>query len=141
MRFRFFSFLMFFALILPAVSSKADDGCLVSGYGMFFQDPVASNPTTFFRGGSYRVTVAECSAGVSPSNSYYVVTTTSSQDCYAGYSGSGSQTNMRNYTFMGKKRVFNVMYCPIDDYIPALVLGFAGIGVFVIRRRGVVIAS
>lgn len=133
----FTKFFFVFLLINSLVSNplRADDGCLVSGMGMFYANPANGNSTTYFRGGAYYVSAAECSQGISPTKSYYSVTSTSNANCYAFYDGSGSVTSSSNYYYSGKKRVFNVLNCPIDDYIPLLITIISGLGIFYIKRK------
>lgn len=59
-------------ICLIGLMANAVNGCLVNGVGMFYQGPLSNN--AYFTGGAYYVSAAECSNGLSPSNSYYSVT-------------------------------------------------------------------
>ncbi|RZJ99288.1 MAG: hypothetical protein EOO43_27030 [Flavobacterium sp.] len=75
---------------------------------------------------------SDCPTGSTTSTQFAQVSATTNTNCSIGLFGTGGT---------GKLVKYKIANCPIDDYIPALILGFAGIGVFVIRRRGIATAS
>ncbi|KLT66614.1 hypothetical protein [Pedobacter sp. BMA] len=126
-------------LLFLAFPVLADTGCLIntSAGPKVYYVPQFSGTTTFYQGsGTVRYgNQASCQAGNSPSNSYYILTSAAGPTCYAGYDGSGATNDGANYQQSGNRVTFNVANCPLDDYIPLLII-FAGfLGLFGIRRR------
>lgn len=119
-------------LFFNSFNLKADNGCLVSGFGVYYQNPLSSDPTTFFQGNGYYVTQAQCN--LSPSRTYYSPVTTSTIPCSANYQ-SGPTNQSTSYARQGFKIVFNRLNCPLDDYIVWLIFPIGILGAFFLRKN------
>ena len=63
-------------------------------------------------------------------------TTTPGTVCWAEFIGPGTnRNNAGNYKYNGFLVDFIMVPCPIDDYVPFLLIGSAGLGLFLLKRR------
>ncbi|KQN36126.1 hypothetical protein ASE92_08315 [Pedobacter sp. Leaf41] len=93
-----------------------------------------TNPVRFYSNNApYDIS---CPPGASSSTIYasniseYVPYT----QCFVEYMGSGNTTQPFNYYQNGRLVNFRIANCPIDDYIPMMLVGLAGVGVVAVRR-------
>ncbi len=133
LRFICFSVLTFLIIIK---SSAQPNGCLVNGFGVYYQNPLSSDPTTFFQGNSYFVSQAQCN--LSPSRTYYSLVSTTTTPCSANYQ-SGPTNQSSSYARQGVKVVFNRLNCPLDDYIHWLILPISIFGFYYMSKRSLLI--
>ena len=116
-------------LCFAGVANAQTKGCLEIATGrMYYQTPTPASSTTYFVGSGYYDSEANCTS------QYYSVVTTSNTNCYASYDGSGPSNSSSNYYITGKKRTFNVLNCPIDEYTLSLLAIMGSLGVFYLRR-------
>lgn len=131
-----------------AVSCFGQYGCLVDPSGSAGRSTVSriyynqqpgenNNPVIYYTiNGFYNIT---CPAGATSSTRYAVNqgnTSMPSIACYVEYKNNGSPFGYpNNYYQNGRLVYFRVANCPIDDYLPFMLLGSAGLGVFVLRSR------
>ncbi|MGF1925387.1 MAG: hypothetical protein ACQUHE_14520 [Bacteroidia bacterium] len=119
-------------ICFASMASAQTNGCYVSGtLRMYYQTPTPANPTTYFEGSAYHLNQDYCGT---VSQYYTFASGPSGSNCWASYKGSGSKTNSSRYNIAGKKATFNLVVCPIDDYIVPLMLASGGFGCFYLRR-------
>ena len=99
------------------------------------QAGASTNPIRFFSNSApYDIS---CPAGATRTTVYasnvsdYIPNT----QCFVEYKGTGSTTQPGNYWQNGKLVNFRVANCPIDDYIPHLLLLSSLVAVIALRRR------
>lgn len=110
-------------------ANAATKGCLELATGrMYYQTPTPASSNTYFLGSAFYTDEANCT------DQYYTVASTSSSNCYAYYKGTGKKNKASSYYITGKKRTFNLLNCPIDDYILPLLLVVGTVGCFYLRR-------
>ncbi len=126
-------FLILFFFFLVFETKAATKGCLVIATGrMYYQTPTPSNSSTYFLGSAFYENQSNCTSH------YYNVASSSNANCYASYKGTGKKNKGSSYYLVGKKRTFNLIACPLDDYIFPFMLTLAGTAFFYIRRGYVV---
>ena len=99
-------------------SAQQQTGCLLPNGSIHYQENGVHGGKT-----NYNSTPNVLSSSV-----FCVTTVGSNADCKVN-----KKNNPAN---QGTKRKFYLYQCPIDDYIPLLVLAISGIGFFSIRRLG-----
>ncbi len=118
-------------MLFSCVIANADTGCYVSSIKKVYVAPVySSNLYAGSRYGDYE----NCTAGGSPSYSYYVINSTGAS-CKAEYDGSGSNTSSSNYTYNGVVVNFSVYNCDLDKGQLLLLSLLGVIGFFKIRKK------
>lgn len=119
-------------LCFVGLTQAQTNGCYVAAnLRMYYQTPVAANPTTYFEGSAYYRNQSNCGT---ESQYYTIASGPTGTNCWAHYKGSGSKTNGSRYNVQGKKATFNLLLCPIDDYIIPFMLVLGGTGFLFIRR-------
>lgn len=94
-------------------------GCLI-GDKVYFQGRISNK---FFKGSGFYQDESNCITG----GQYYMLVKETERDCYAIYDNSGPDTNPSNYLLgPGDRVTFTLYNCPIDDYIPLLILATGG---------------
>jgi len=116
-------------------------GCLVppaGSAGRSSVDVIYTSPQPGETPGKFYTTETSyqrsCSSGAGSSTSYAanVVDVAPSSGCWVEYKGGGTQYP-NNYYQNGKLVNFSIVECPIDDYVPLLFLGLAGVGFITAR--------
>ena len=129
-------------ILLSSEKIKAADGCYItSGVAepRIYYIPIngVPSPPRFFSDAIfYRLS---CPPGSNASTEYAIQTGTPNVTpfrCYAGYSGSGSTTHSGNYRLNGAPISFRTVYCPLDDYLPHLMVVVSCLGFIAISKRG-----
>jgi hypothetical protein len=109
------SFSIIFLLFLPILGYSQQSGCKQGN--QVFQ----MNVITWFT-----PIQSDCPLGSTTSTQFAQVLTTSNTNCSIGAFGLGGT---------GKLVTYKLAYCPIDDYIPFLILAAGGLGFFYLRRK------
>ncbi|MDQ1139413.1 hypothetical protein [Pedobacter agri] len=133
-------------LAWSAINSFAQYGCRVDPAGAAGrfnvtkiytnqQSGANTNPVRFYSNSSpYDIS---CPSGATRTTVYaanvsdYVPYT----QCFVEYMGSGTTTQPFNYYQNGRLVNFRIANCPIDDYIPLMLVGLAGMGFVMVRRK------
>ena len=105
-------------LFLLNDTSFASTGCLRSG--QVYTTP----PSGWYQWES--PTQSECPVGASTSTQYASINSTSSTRCTTGFLGFGGNGVLVDY---------DIEYCPIDDYVPLIILLLGGITSVLLRRN------
>lgn len=111
---RCFFLLFFLSIFFSSNAQTFINGCLITSY----------NPDriyTSLNGGDYYITVCN---GTSPSNRYAYAT-----------GSTGGLGSCNNGVVNGYRTSYFVALCPIDDYIPFILLATAGFGFFYLRGK------
>lgn len=125
--------LFLFIFCLASEAKATTKGCLVVATGrMYYQNPSPSNSVTYFLGSAFYENQSNCTS------QYYSVASSSNANCYASYKGTGKKNKASSYYIIGKKRTFNLIACPIDDYVFPFMLILVGTAYFFIRRGNLV---
>jgi len=136
-------FICFFIILITVINANAQTGCLINtsaGPKVYYQ-PQYTGSVLFYNGsGSVRWgNLSSCQGGNSPSNSYYVLTSSPGAACYAGYNtGPGGNTNPSNYSQSGNLVTYNVYTCPIDGYSLFALFILGGFGIYVLKFRKII---
>lgn len=131
-------------LICTVTSVFAADGCYITTGvpepRIYYVPTTGTTQPRRFFSGDYHHPV-NCPPG-SNSSSYHAVDDgpqmppVSPNRCYANYVGTGGGLeHSGNYTLNGTPINFRLQQCPIDDYIPLLLVGLAGVGFVMVRRE------
>lgn len=112
---------IFIFLVFNKSETQAAVGCQAKGY-IYVNGPSGWTEWS-------NATQVSCPNNASNSDQFAKFasyTSTPATTCYVGFWGFGGAGKLVNY---------NLVNCPIDDYIPHMLLGVSGLGFLFIRRR------
>lgn len=101
--------ILFFSLLMISSNAFATNGCYISSTGIIYTSPIGGS-------GKYNTSPSE-NIGVGA--------------CLNGASGGSCTVN----SVPGNKGDYSIWYCPIDDYVWALIAGSSVFAIGVIRKR------
>ncbi|RZJ19650.1 MAG: hypothetical protein EON51_16790 [Acinetobacter sp.] len=121
--------ILLFSLILLAKKTTGAEGCLIGSttngtlYGGSYTTPLFS-PRIYTGSSPYPIACPANSSVLHGTDLQQVLVFIFAVDCRIGTSGPS-----------GTVYTFNLVPCPIDDYIPFLLLAAGGLGFFYLRKK------
>ncbi len=103
-------------LIISSASAQQQTGCLLpNGFLHYTVNGTSGGKTNY-----------NTNPNIASSSVFCIATVVSNPNCRVNKSN--------NAAFQGTKRTFYLVQCPIDDYIPLIILAIGGVGFFSIRK-------